>query len=180
MSSHTMQWADALWGQMFLSQCIHTYIHTYISNDITSQAEWSADWKQNHLSVWGRRVYCHTHIYIQQYIHYQSKVSGYPQKFLFLIQKVLILMKQVKCHNVFIYYTKYKPSSVTLTLVSPGIFWKNDLKAFFFFSMEHGLQWIISLGDIRKWDKTRPKATTRAEDKQFHQSPVCMIEGWLL
>ena len=35
-------------------------------------------------------------------------------------------MKQVKHHNVFIYYTKYKSSSVTLTLIEP------DLKAFFF------------------------------------------------
>ena len=33
-------------------------------------------------------------------------------------------MKQVKLHNVYIYYTKYKSSSVFLT------FWKIDLKAF--------------------------------------------------
>ena len=32
---------------------------------------------------------------------YQSKVFGHPQKFLFLILKVLFLMKQVKHHNVF-------------------------------------------------------------------------------
>ena len=50
------------------------------------------------------------------YVHYQSKVFGYPQRFSFLIQKVLILMKQVKHHNILIYYTKYKSSSVTLTL----------------------------------------------------------------
>ena len=31
--------------------------------------------------------------------------------------KVLFLMKQVKHHSVFIYHTKYKSSSVTLTLV---------------------------------------------------------------
>ena len=38
-----------------------------------------------------------------------------PSKYLILILKVLILMKQVKHLNVFIYYTKYKSSSVTLT-----------------------------------------------------------------
>ena len=43
-------------------------------------------------------------------------------------------MKQVKHHSVFISYTKYKSSSVTLTLVEPDIFWKIDLKVFFFFS----------------------------------------------
>ena len=53
----------------------------------------------------------------------------------FLIPKVLFLIKQVKHHNDFIYYTKYKSSSVTLTLVD--IFWKIDLKWFFFFSNEH-------------------------------------------
>ena len=39
------------------------------------------------------------------------------QKFLFLILKVLLLMVQIKHHNVFFNYTKYKSSSVTLTLV---------------------------------------------------------------
>ena len=47
-------------------------------------------------------------------MHYQSKVFDYPQKFLFLILKVLFLMKQVKHHNSFIYYTKYKSSWATL------------------------------------------------------------------
>ena len=46
-----------------------------------------------------------------------NKVFDYPQKVLFLILKMLFLMKQVKQHNVFIYYTKYKSSSATLTLV---------------------------------------------------------------
>ena len=50
-----------------------------------------------------------------------SKVFGHPQNFLFLILKVLFLMKQVKHHNVFIYYTKYKSPSVTLTFVKPDI-----------------------------------------------------------
>ena len=48
---------------------------------------------------------------------YQSKVFGHPKKFLFLILKVLFLMKKIKDHNVFIYYTKYKSSSVNLTFV---------------------------------------------------------------
>ena len=34
-------------------------------------------------------------------MHYQSKVFSHPKKFLFLILKVLILMKQVKHHHVF-------------------------------------------------------------------------------
>ena len=34
-------------------------------------------------------------------VHYLSKVLGPPQKFLFLILKVLFLMKQVKYHNGF-------------------------------------------------------------------------------
>ena len=46
-------------------------------------------------------------------------------------------MKQVKHFNVFIYYTKHKSSSVTLTLLYPDIFWKIDLKVFFFFCTEH-------------------------------------------
>ena len=49
---------------------------------------------------------------------------------------MLFLVKQVKYYNVFIYYTKYKSSPVTLTLVLPDIFWKIDLKSFFFFSTE--------------------------------------------
>ena len=48
------------------------------------------------------------------HVHYQSKLFGHTPKFLFLILKVLFLMKQVKHHNVFIYFTKYKSSSVTL------------------------------------------------------------------
>ena len=40
-----------------------------------------------------------------------------PSKYLFLILKVLFMMKQVKHHYVFIDYIKYKSSSVTLTLV---------------------------------------------------------------
>ena len=35
-------------------------------------------------------------------------VFSHPQKFLFLILKVLFLKKQVKHHNGFIYHTKYK------------------------------------------------------------------------
>ena len=54
-------------------------------------------------------------IYI--YIHYQSKVFGIPQKFLFLFLKILSLMKQFKHHCSLIYYTKYKSSLVILTLV---------------------------------------------------------------
>ena len=45
---------------------------------------------------------------------YRSKVFGNSQKFLFLILKVLFLMKQVKHQNCFIYNTKYKPSCATL------------------------------------------------------------------
>ena len=66
------------------------------------------------------------YIYIYIYIYYQSKVFGHPQKFLFLILKVLFFMKQVKHHNVFIHYSKYKSSLVTFTLVLQGIFWKID------------------------------------------------------
>ena len=51
--------------------------------------------------------------------------------------KVLFLMKQVKHHNGFIYHTKYKSSTVILTLVLSDIFWKIDLKAFFFFNSEY-------------------------------------------
>ena len=65
------------------------------------------------------------------YIDYQSKVFGHPQKFLFLILKVLFLMKQVKHH---------KFSSVTLTLVEPDIFRKIDLKVFFFCSTKKNFQ----------------------------------------
>ena len=37
--------------------------------------------------------------------------------FLFLLLKVLFLMKQVKHRNGCIYYTRYKSSSVTFTLI---------------------------------------------------------------
>ena len=47
-----------------------------------------------------------------------SKVYGYPQRFLFLILKVLSLMKQLNHHNVFIYYSKYKFFSALFTLVN--------------------------------------------------------------
>ena len=46
-------------------------------------------------------------------------------------------MKEIKHHNIFFYSNKYKSFSVTLTLILPDIFWKIDLKAFFFFSTEH-------------------------------------------
>ena len=36
------------------------------------------------------------------YTHYRSKVFSHPQKFLFLILKVLFLMKEVKHHKGFI------------------------------------------------------------------------------
>ena len=42
-------------------------------------------------------------------------------------------MAQIKHHNAFIYYTKYKSFSVSLT----KYLLKNDLKVFFFFSAEH-------------------------------------------
>ena len=41
-----------------------------------------------------------------------------PLKFSFLILNVLFLMKQVKNNNVFIYYSKFKFSSVTLNWIS--------------------------------------------------------------
>ena len=43
-------------------------------------------------------------------------------------------MKQVKHHNVFIYFTK---SSVTLNLNQPDLFGKIYLRAFLFFSTEN-------------------------------------------
>ena len=46
-------------------------------------------------------------------------------------------MKKVEYHNIFIYYTKYKFSSVILTLIKPDAFLKIDLKAFFFFSTKN-------------------------------------------
>ena len=65
---------------------------------------WLTDWE----------FVCVKYIYINIYIHiyYQSKVFGHPQNFLFLILKVLFLIKQVKHHNAFFYYyTKYKSTS---------------------------------------------------------------------
>ena len=56
-------------------------------------------------------------MHTQKHIHYQLKVFGHPQIFLFLILKVLSLMNQVRHHNGFIYYTKFKSFSVTLSLV---------------------------------------------------------------
>ena len=47
-------------------------------------------------------------------IYYQSKDFGHPQTFLFLILKVLFLMKQIKYHNSLIYYAKYKSSRARL------------------------------------------------------------------
>ena len=55
-------------------------------------------------------VYIYIYIYIYIYTNFLSKVFGHPQKFLFLILKVLYLMKQIKHHNAFIYYAKYKSS----------------------------------------------------------------------
>ena len=49
------------------------------------------------------------YIYIYIYIYiYKSKVFGHPQTCLFLILKVLFLIKQVEHHDGFIYYTKYE------------------------------------------------------------------------
>ena len=46
-------------------------------------------------------------VYRYVYLHFQTKVFDHTQIF-FVILKVLFLMKQVKHHNSFIYYTKYK------------------------------------------------------------------------
>ena len=57
-------------------------------------------------------------VYIYIYIYIYTKSQKYIATlriFLFLILNVLFLMKQDKPHNVFIYYTKYVSSSVTLT-----------------------------------------------------------------
>ena len=43
-------------------------------------------------------------------------VFGHLKKSLFLILKVLFLMKQVQHHSIFIYYTKYKSSWATLNI----------------------------------------------------------------
>ena len=69
------------------------------------------------------RYYISKYIYIYIYIYYKAKVFGDPQKCLFLILKVLFLIKQVKHHNVFIYYTKYKSSSVSLTRYLEKLIW---------------------------------------------------------
>ena len=61
-------------------------------------------------------VYIYIYIYTHTYTLPVKSIWS-PSKILFLILKVLFLMKQVKLHNVFIYYTKYKSSWVTLTLV---------------------------------------------------------------
>ena len=54
----------------------------------------------------------------------QSVKSIWPllEFFKFLILKVLFSMQQVEHHNGFIYYSKYKSSSETLTFVQPDIF----------------------------------------------------------
>ena len=103
-----------------------------------SPTPWCSSYRKGSLQVtldYGRQLYFYLHLYLYMYIyinmniylhafyiyiyvnaciHYQSKVFGHP---LFLILKVLFLMKQVKHHNVFICYTKYKSSSITLTFV---------------------------------------------------------------
>ena len=73
----------------------------------------------------------HTHtqtyisMFINIYIHYQSKVSGHPQKSL---SKNVIFKEKINHLDVFIYYAKYKSSSVTLIFIKPDIVWKIDLK----------------------------------------------------
>ena len=52
------------------------------------------------------RAWAHTY----KYMLYQSNVFDTPQNSSFLILDVLFLMKQIKHHNSFIYYTKCKSS----------------------------------------------------------------------
>ena len=78
-------------------------------------------------SFLGRQFYRSTlYIYIYIYIYicvcvcvcvYQSKVSVHPQKFFISHPKSIIFMKQVKHHNDFMYYTKYKYSWATLNTI---------------------------------------------------------------
>ena len=49
-------------------------------------------------------------IYMNVYIHYQSKVFGYAKIKLFLIVKCYFFIKQIKRLSGFIYNTKYKSS----------------------------------------------------------------------
>ena len=48
-------------------------------------------------------IYIYSHTTIQKYF-------GHPQKYSFLIPKVLFLIKQIKHHNCYICYTTYKSS----------------------------------------------------------------------
>ena len=69
----------------------------------------------NQICINEEMLYIYIYIYIHTYTHtHQSKVFGYPQKLLFLILKVLFLMKKFMHHNGFVYYTKYKSSQATL------------------------------------------------------------------
>ena len=70
-------------------------------------------------------------LYIYIYIYTTVKNIWPPSKFLFMILKVLFLTKQVNHQNVFFLFILLN-TSLTLTLASPDIFWKIDLRAFFF------------------------------------------------
>ena len=52
--------------------------------------------------------------YIYMYIYNQSKVLATLRIFIFPVSKVLFSMKQLKHHNSFMYYTKYKFSWTTV------------------------------------------------------------------
>ena len=85
------------------------FIHYFLKLDIEDN--------EFHI-VYNHNILSHSlSIYIYIYIYYQSKVFSHSPNFLFLIQKGLFLMKQVKHHDVFICYIKYKYSTVNVTLV---------------------------------------------------------------
>ena len=83
---------------MIFSHVAHCFDYCFISLLVREQS-------QNFLNS-PNNIYCYIYIYI--YIYYQSKVFSDHQKVIFLILKVLSLMKKVKHQNEFIYHTKSK------------------------------------------------------------------------
>ena len=78
---------------------------------------------------------------------YLATPKNSSQKCYFLWNKLSTIM--------FIYHTIYKSSSFTLTLEEPDIFWKIDLKAFFFFSTEHELNVFQNVHYTTTWTHIR-------------------------
>lgn len=123
--------------------------------------------KLHYSTTWTHiRLYCVELLLVKYYLFYLCCQCTLPSREICYFSK----LKPKFCNFFFriktFFSTKY-PKHVIVYLNTDKIslfYKKKDIQAEKLKKRNPDLQWIVLLGDIRKRDKTRPKAATRAED----------------